>query len=356
MIPKRHALAVHRTMLRIRLFEERVAELFREQKLYGPAHLYVGQEAVAAGVCIRLAPTDYVASTHRGHGHLIAKGGRYDRMMAELFARSTGYCKGKGGSMHIADMSLNMLGANGIVSAGIPLATGAAFAAKVLKNGRISVAFFGDGAANEGVFMESLNIAATNRLPVVFVCENNGYAVNIPARTVANHDDVAARAHGLGLPGVTVDGQDVTAVYCEAATAVERARRGDGPTLLECKTYRYFGHCGIWGDPRDAEEVAAWKARDPIALFATRLRDEGVATDAELDAMSEELRRELEASVAFAMASPAPGPEEVTTDVYCESAAPEAAAAATTGAITVGDDVVSKYLEEEAHVTRDERP
>ncbi|OGV72628.1 MAG: hypothetical protein A3K19_23335 [Lentisphaerae bacterium RIFOXYB12_FULL_65_16] len=346
MIPRHHALAVYRTMLKIRLFEERVAQLFRDHKLYGPAHLYVGQEAVAAGVCAHLAPTDYVASTHRGHGHLIAKGGRYDRMMAELFARATGYCKGKGGSMHIADMSLNMLGANGIVSAGIPLATGAAFAAKVLKNGRVSVAFFGDGAANEGVFMESMNIAATNRLPVVFVCENNTYSVGIKWRTVANHDDIAARAHGLGLPGVIVDGQDVTAVYREAATALERARSGAGPTLLECKTYRYFGHCGIWGDPRDPAEVAAWKARDPIALFAARLRSEGMASEAELESMAEELRRELDAAVAFAMASPAPRPEEVTSDVYSESTGPRASTTAGTTGITVGNDVVSKYLEE----------
>lgn len=348
MIAKAEALALYRTMLRIRLFEERVAQLFRDRKLYGPAHLYVGEEAVATGVCAHLTPDDYVASTHRGHGHLIAKGGRYDRMMAELFARSTGYCKGKGGSMHIADMTLNMLGANGIVSAGIPLATGAAFAAKVLGNGRVSVSFFGDGAANEGVFMESLNIAATNALPVVFVCENNAYAVNIPDRKVTRVADIAARAEGLGLPGVIVDGQDVEAVFAAAREAVGRARSGEGPTLLECKTYRYYGHCGIWNDPRDAAEIAAWKARDPVELFAAVLRNRDLASSDELAAISAALTEELDAAVAFAEESPLPDPAEVVSDVYCPMAGDDQSVPAENpqDAIALGRDLVSKYWEE----------
>jgi len=269
-------------------------------------------------------------------------------MMAELFARDTGYCRGKGGSMHIADMTLNMLGANGIVSAGIPLATGAAFAAKVLGNGRVSVSFFGDGAANEGVFMESLNIAATRALPVVFVCENNGYAVDIPARAVTKGVDIARRADGPGLPGITVDGQDVEAVHGAAGAAVDRARAGGGPTLLERKTYRYYGHCGIWGDPRDADEVAAWKARDPVALFSELLRDRGMASEAELAAIASGLTQELDAAVTFAEESPVPAPSEAVSDVYCATAACSGPASTATPppAIALGQDLVSKYWED----------
>ena len=217
MIPRGRALKVYQTMLAIRRFEYRVEQLLKEDRIYGPAHLYIGQEAVAAGVCANLRPDDFVASTHRGHGHIIAKGGQFHRMMAELFARSTGYCKGKGGSMHIADMTRGMLGANGIVGAGISLATGAALAAKVRGTDQVSVGFFGDGAANQGTFLEAINIAAIMALPVVYVCENNGYGVNTKWATVAKHPDVAHRAMGLGLPGEVVDGQDVAAVYDAAA-------------------------------------------------------------------------------------------------------------------------------------------
>lgn len=326
-IPRNQVLKVYQTMLAIRRFECRVEQLLKDNRIYGPAHLYIGQEAVAAGVCANLRPEDFVASTHRGHGHLVAKGGQFHRMMAELFARSTGYCKGKGGSMHIADMTRGMLGANGVVGAGIPLATGAALAAKVRGTEQVSVCFFGDGAANQGTFLEAINIAATMSLPVLYVCENNVYGVNTKWATIANHPDIADRATGLGLPGQVVDGQDVTAVYDAAAAAVARARRAEGPTLLECKTYRFRGHCGVWGDPRDPEEVAKWQERDPVSMFASTLLAEGWATKAQLQEMERTLEKELDAAVEFAESSPAPLPEEATTDVYAESAMAVAAAA-----------------------------
>ncbi len=319
MIPDDQALKVYETMLSIRLFECRVEQLLRDNRIYGPAHLYIGQEAVAVGVCANLRPDDFISSTHRGHGHLIAKGGQFHRMMAELFARSTGYCKGKGGSMHIADMSLNMLGANGIVGAGIPLATGAGFSAKIRKTDQVSVCFFGDGAANQGVFLEAINIAATMKLPVIYVCENNGYGVNTKWSTIANHPDIADRAFGLGLPGKIVDGQDVIAVYSASAEAIARARNGEGPTLLECKTYRYRGHCGIWGDPRDPEELAEWKKRDPIVMFAEKLISEKIATEKQLQDIEKKIEKELDKAIEFAEKSPSPDPEEATTDVYAET-------------------------------------
>lgn len=319
MIPKDQALRVYKTMLSIRLFECRVEQLLKDNRIYGPAHLYIGQEAVAVGVCVNLRSDDFIASTHRGHGHLIAKGGKFHRMMAELFAKSTGYCKGKGGSMHIADMTLNMLGANGVVGAGIPLATGAAFSAKIRKTDQVSVCFFGDGAANQGVFLECINIAATMKLPVIYVCENNGYGVNTKWSTIANHPDIADRAFGLGLPGKIVDGQDVIAVYDASAEAVTRARSGEGPTLLECKTYRYRGHCGIWGDPRDPQELAEWKRRDPIAMFAEKLVSEKIATEKQLQDIEQEIGKELDKAIEFAEKSPSPDPKEATTDVYAEN-------------------------------------
>ncbi len=347
MIPQDQALKVYQTMLSIRRFECRVEQLMKDQKIYGVAHLYIGQEAVAAGVCAHLSPNDFVASTHRGHGHIIAKGGQFDRMMAELFARSTGYCKGKGGSMHIADMKRGMLGANGIVGAGTPLATGAGLSAKVRGTDQVSVGFFGDGAANQGTFLEALNIAATMSLPVIYVCENNGYAVGTKWMTTAKHPDVAARASGLGLPGKIVDGQDVAAVYDGAAEAVARARRGEGPTLLECKTYRYRAHAGVWNDPRNPDEVASWEERDPILMFARRLVAEGIATEGQLQAMEQMLEQELDAAVEFAQNSPFPELEEATTDVYAESRMDVAATQITSPQAASGPDLVSKYWEGE---------
>lgn len=316
MIPRDQALKVYQIMLSIRRFECRVEKLLMENRIYGPAHLYIGQEAVASGVCVNLRSDDFISSTHRGHGHLISKGGQFHRMMAELFARSTGYCRGKGGSMHIADMARGMLGANGVVGAGIPLATGAALSAKVRGTDQVSVCFFGDGAANQGTFLEAINIAATMSLPVIYVCENNGYNVNTKWATIAKHPDIADRAIGLGLPGEIVDGQDVTAVYDAALKAIARARRGEGPTLLECKTYRFRGHCGVWGDPRDPEEVAKWQERDPVSMFARALVAEGLVTEDQLQDMERMLEKELDAAVEFAENSPLPKLEEATTDVY----------------------------------------
>lgn len=345
MIPKDKALKVYQTMLSIRLFECRVEKLLMENRIYGPAHLYIGQEAVATGACANLRPDDFIASTHRGHGHLIAKGGKFSRMFAELFAKSTGYCKGKGGSMHIADMSLGMLGANGIVGAGLSLATGAAFSAKVRKTDQVGVCFFGDGASNQGTFLESINIASAMKLPAIYVCENNVYGVNTKWSTVANHPDIADRAFGLGLPGIVVDGQDVIAVYEASKEAVKRARSGEGPTLIECKTYRYRGHCGVWGDPRDPQEVAEWKKRDPIPMFAEKIIAEKIVTERQLLDIEQMLEKELDEAIEFAEKSPSPNLEEATTDVYSETSM----AISTTGQIkletTPEKDLISKYWE-----------
>jgi TPP-dependent pyruvate/acetoin dehydrogenase alpha subunit len=345
-IPKDQALNVYQTMLSIRRFESRVEKLLIENRIYGPAHLYIGEEAVAVGVCANLRTDDFISSTHRGHGHLIAKGGQFKYMMAELFAKSTGYCKGKGGSMHIADMTLGMLGANGIVGAGLSLATGAGFSAKVRKTDQVSACFFGDGASNQGIFLESINIAATLNLPVIYVCENNIYNVNTKWATIAKHPDIADRALGLGLPGIIVDGQDVTAVYDVASEAIKRARRGEGPTLIECKTYRFKGHCGVWGDPRDPEEVAMWLKRDPVSMFANNLITEGLATEKQLQDMELMLEKELDKAVEFAENSPSPNLEEAITDVYAEtSMTVDTTDQTKTTETATGQDLVSKYWE-----------
>ena len=326
-----------RLMRRIRHFEERLTGMYDYTSylkkgdtagdmydfaskgiIPGAVHLSIGQEGAQVGMCAALDRDDYVTSTLRGHGHCIAKGAELKPMMAELMGRRDGYSRGCGGSMHIFAPELGLLGGNGIICAQLPLATGAAFSAKYRGTPQVAVAFFSEGASNEGTFHEALNLAALWKLPVIFLCENNLYAATTPAEIALASPDVAGHAAGYGIPGEIVDGQDVLAVYAVAEKAVARARAGAGPTLIECKTYRYFGHCGIWGDPRDPAEVAAWKARDPIALFAARLRSEGMASEAELESMAEELRRELDAAVAFAMASPAPRPEEVTSDVYSE--------------------------------------
>ena len=237
-------LDIHRRMVRIRTFETEAGRMAEAGKIPGALHLYVGEEAVAAGVMVHLSNEDWITSTHRGHGHLIAKGGEFDRMFAELFGRATGYCRGKGGSMHISNMDLGMLGANGIVGAGPPIAVGAAFSTKYRKTDRVAVTFFGDGASNEGSFHEAANMAALYKLPVIFVCENNGYGEYTPQAKHQAIVDVADRASGYGMPGVVVDGMDAMAVYESAEAAIERARAGDGPTLLECKTYRFFDHVG----------------------------------------------------------------------------------------------------------------
>jgi TPP-dependent pyruvate/acetoin dehydrogenase alpha subunit len=307
-----------RQMLTIRRFEERASADYLAGKIYGVVHCYIGEEAVAVGVCSALDRTDRIISTHRGHGHCIAKGADLSRMMAELYGRQTGYCKGKGGSMHIADFGIGMLGANGIVAGGIAIVTGAGLAAQMEGKGGVAVSFFGDGASNAGPFHECLNIAATWKLPMIYVCENNMYAAQTAAAATHALSDVAARAAGYGVPGVVVDGNDIFAVHQAANVAVDRARSGDGPTLIECKTYRLRAHTERRGqpDPRDRTEILAWGQKDPIGLLGRRLREQGELDDNGLEAMEGEIMSAIEAAVAFAEASPFPLPEQATDDVF----------------------------------------
>jgi TPP-dependent pyruvate/acetoin dehydrogenase alpha subunit len=307
-----------RRMLTIRRFEERASADYLAGRIYGVVHCYIGEEAVAVGVCTALDRGDRIISTHRGHGHCIAKGADLDRMMAELYGRQTGYCKGKGGSMHIADFGIGMLGANGIVAGGIAIVTGAGLAAQMEGKGGVAVSFFGDGASNAGPFHECLNIAATWKLPMLYVCENNMYAAQTSAAATHALGDVAARAAGYGIPGVVVDGNDIFAVYQAASRAVDRARAGGGPTLIECKTYRWRAHTERKGqpDPRDQDEVEVWKRKDPIAQLGRRLRDQGDLDDAALQSMDGEVMAAIERAVAFADTSPFPTPEQATDDVF----------------------------------------
>jgi pyruvate dehydrogenase E1 component alpha subunit len=307
-----------RQMLTIRRFEERASADYLAGKIYGVVHCYIGEEAVAVGVCAALDRGDRIISTHRGHGHCIAKGADLDRMMAELYGRQTGYCKGKGGSMHIADFGIGMLGANGIVAGGIAIVTGAGLAAQMEGNGGVAVSFFGDGAANAGPFHECLNIAATWKLPVIYVCENNLYAAQTSAASTHALSDVAARAAGYGIPGVVVDGNDIFAVYQAANRAVDRARSGAGPSLIECKTYRWRRHTErpTQIDLREQAEIETWMQQDPIARLERQLRDQGDLDDARLQTLQREIAGALERAVAFAEASPFPSPEQATEDVF----------------------------------------
>jgi pyruvate dehydrogenase E1 component alpha subunit len=310
---------IHRRMVRIRHFEETAGKLMEDGKIPGALHLYVGQEAVAAGIMVHLADTDQITSTHRGHGHLIAKGGDFDRMFAELYGKVTGYCKGKGGSMHICDMELGMLGANGIVGGGPPIAVGAAFSNRFKDNGAVAVTFFGDGASNEGSVHEAANMAGLYKLPIVMVCENNGYGEYTAQKNHQAIVDVADRAAGYGMPGVVVDGMDVIAVYEAAGEAIDRARSGGGPTLLECKTYRYYDHVGRRGmglNYRTDEEVEEWMKRDPIDLFEARLSEQGIMSADDLAGVHQTVQGEIEAAVKFAEDSPMPDPSTLLDDVY----------------------------------------
>lgn len=310
---------LHRRMLRIRLFEEEAGRLSEAGRIPGALHLYVGEEAVAAGVAAHLGPGDQVTSTHRGHGHLVAVGGDFRQMFAELFGRATGYCRGKGGSMHIADMDLGMLGANGIVGGGPPIAVGAAFSNKYRKTQNVTACFFGDGASNEGSFHEAANMAGLYRLPLIFVCENNGFGEFTRQDRHQAIRDIADRAAGYGFPGIVVDGMDAVAVYEAAGEAIARARRGEGPTLLECKTYRFFDHVGVRGMGvvyRSDDEVRAWRERDPITLLERRLAELGILDEAGAAAVREAIQAEVREAVAFAEASPFPDPAALTEDVY----------------------------------------
>ena len=309
---------LYRTMRRIRAFDEKVAELFTGGEIKGTAHSYVGQEAVAAGVCASLGPEDFMASHHRGHGHCIAKGARLDLMMAELMGRESGYCQGLGGSMHIADLGLNILGANGIVGAAMPLSTGAGLAARLDGSGRVAVAFFGDGAANQGVFHESLNLASVWKLPMVFICENNQYALSTSFRDTTSVDQVAERAPAYGIPGRTIDGNDVVEVYETVRDAVERARAGEGPTLVEAMTYRWGGHSmrANIRDPRSEEEYAAWMERDPVLRVERELVDVEVVDEPGLHTIGSEVLTELDEAVEFGRAAGQPAADVLRTAVY----------------------------------------
>jgi TPP-dependent pyruvate/acetoin dehydrogenase alpha subunit len=306
-------------MVRIRQFEERIMPLLKEGKIRGTAHPSVGQEAVAAGVCGVLDPKDYIVSNHRGHGHCIAKGMKTPEMMAELFAKATGSNKGKGGSMHIADLDQYIIGCTGIVGSGAPIAGGAALAAKVQKTGQAVVCFFGDGAINQGVVFESMNMAAIWKLPVIFVCENNLYALSTPAEKMTALKKLADRAQGFGMPGFQVPGNELRTVVRFTREALERARAGHGPTFLECKTYRWYGHSAMRPDTRAyraAEEEAEWRKRDPIALAERELSEAGILDTARIAEAGRAIAKEIEDAVAFAERSPEPLLAEMFTDVY----------------------------------------
>jgi pyruvate dehydrogenase E1 component alpha subunit len=312
---------LYRTMRLIRAFEERVDALRTSGRLQGSLHLYVGQEAVATGVCARLNADDYVASTHRGHGHAIAKGVNVARMMAELYGRSTGTNHGKGGSMHIADTSVGMLGATGIVGAGTPIALGAALSARTRHSEQVAVAFFGDGAMGQGPIYECLNMAAIWKLPLIFVCENNGYAESTSAEYALSTRDLSRRAAAFEVPAFVVDGQDVFAVYERAGEAVERARAGEGPTFLECKTYRYYGHF-LGDDPlryRTREEEAFYRSRDCLDRFERAVWEGSRLSEFELRAIAQEVDAAIVHAVEFAESSPLPELSDLTTEVYAEA-------------------------------------
>lgn len=314
---KEAMLGLFRTMIRIREFEETAAKLFLDGKLIGFLHLYSGEEAVAAGVCACLREDDCITSTHRGHGHCIAKGADVDRMMAELYGKATGYSKGKGGSMHIADISKGIIGANGIVGAGIPIAVGAAYAQKYRNQDAVSVAFFGDGASNRGTFHEAVNMAAALNLPAVFVCENNQFGMSTPFGYHSKNKTISQRAAAYDIPGVRVDGNDPVAVLNAAAEAVGRARAGGGPTLIECLTWRHHGHyVGDAARYKKPEDEREWRAKDPIPRFEKRLLEDGVASAGELEQIRAEAEEEIRSAVTFAQDSPYPEIDEMFADLY----------------------------------------
>ncbi|PIE55119.1 MAG: pyruvate dehydrogenase (acetyl-transferring) E1 component subunit alpha [Dethiosulfovibrio peptidovorans] len=316
--PKDLLTSLYRTMVTIRLFEQTVEKHFLAGDIPGFVHLYIGQEGVGAGVMANLTNEDYIESTHRGHGHTIAKGADLKRMMAEIFGKRTGYCKGKGGSMHIADFSVGMLGANGIVGGGYNLAVGAGLASKIRGDNRVSVVFFGDGASNRGTFHEALNMASVWKLPVLFVCENNQWASTTPYLTTTSVADIADRAQGYSIPGSIVDGNDVMAVYEAAKDVIQGIRSGEGPAILECKTYRIKGH--FVGDPekyRTKEEVQKiFDDDNPIDRFERSVIEGGCLSQGDLDVVKEQAQASIEEAVQYAMASPEPDPSELLDDLY----------------------------------------
>jgi pyruvate dehydrogenase E1 component alpha subunit len=316
-INKKKLLWVYERMKLIRMFEDRVARLVAEGKIPGHVHLYAGEEAIAVGVCAHLTDKDYITSTHRGHGHCIAKGVDVNAMMAELYGKATGACKGKGGSMHIADVDVGMLGANGIVGAGGPLACGSGLMAKTLSTDQVTVCFFGDGAAEQGTMHEAMNLAGIWKLPVIFLCENNGYADTTPWCYHCAAKAISDRAVAYDMPGDTVDGADFFAVYEAAETAIERARKGAGPSLIECRGFRYYGH--FLGDTAlyfTEEEKARNRANDPIEKFKKRVLERGLLSKAEIAGIDAKTAKMIDEAVQFAEEGPWPIPEEVLTDVY----------------------------------------
>jgi acetoin:2,6-dichlorophenolindophenol oxidoreductase subunit alpha len=315
-IPKEKQAELYLKMVQTRRFEETAARLFTEGKVHGTAHFCIGEEATGVGVCCALAPEDLIGQTHRGHNQAIGKGMSIDRMMAEFLGKETGYCHGRGGCMHIADSSSGSLGANGIVAGGIPIAVGAAFSLRYRRVDAIAVSFFGDGATNEGAFHEALNLAAVWKLPILFVCTNNQYAMSTPLKAQMAISDLSLRAVSYGMQGSTVDGNDVVAVYEATLEAREYVKRR-GPMLLVLDTYRYMGHSK--SDPqnyRTKEEVAAWKDRDPILLFRSRLLEDGLFSAEELDSFDANAARDVARAVEFAEASPEPRVEDALRDVY----------------------------------------
>lgn len=312
---KEMARSMYASMYRIRRFEEEVFEFYKRGLMPGLAHLYIGEEAVAVGACAAIREDDFLGSTHRGHGHLVARGADTKRMMAEILGKVTGYCRGKGGSMHIMDMSLGILGANGIVGGGIPIATGAGYSCKYRNTDQVVLCFFGDGASNEGTFHESINMAAAWDLPVVYIIENNHYGITVDIDRVTKEHDLAKRAVGYGIDGYTIDGNDVEVVYETVLKAVEKARRGEGPSIVECKTYRQHGHNG--GDPgayRSEGELAYWKSRDPLKLF----REKELLTEAELSEIEAAVDEEIREACQFAIDSPYPDESELMQGIFCE--------------------------------------
>ncbi len=318
-INKEKMVSMYKTMLTIRRFEERVAKLYAVGYITGGVHLYIGEEAIATGVCANLKPNDFITSTHRGHGHLIAKGGKLRFMMAELFQKQTGYCKGKGGSMHICDISIGILGSNGIVGAGLPISLGAGLTCKTNGKGQVCVCFFGDGAANRGTFHESINMASIWNLPIIYICENNYYGISGYQKDMMKICDISERAKSYSIPGVTADGNDAITVYTVTAEAVNRARNGYGPTLIEFKTWRHHGH---WeGDPdewRNRNEHNDWLKKDPIINFANFLIKNGYSTKEDLDGIERNILIELEDAIKFAKDSQEVSIEQLYEDVYVD--------------------------------------
>jgi len=317
-LEKKDYLWLYRKMLEIRRFEEKAAELYLKGELPGFLHSSIGQEAVPVGACSVLRPDDYIISTHRGHGDIIAKGANLNRMMAELYGKRTGYCKGKGGSMHIADLDLGILGAVGVVGSCIPIANGAALAAQMNRSGQVVVAFFGDGASNTGAFHEALNMGATWNLPIVYVCQNNCVGLSTPQCVHQKIKDISVRGAAYDIPGETVDGMDVLAIRTACEKAVDQARSGGGPTLIEAKTYRYLGH--FVGEPgtdyRTKEELESWKKKDAIDGYRNRLLRQKIAGEDELARIEAEVEEAVRQSVQYSLESPDPDPRETLEDVY----------------------------------------